>query len=126
MFQLFFKGEPPPLLHWFGHGRDFLLSLRRMLENFTTNWQPQNKLYSSVLEELPEHRLKKRKFSQQIFYGTHYYLDTTTKSDKMLDLSLPALSLLSQIIKGKINTIKCANDLKKDCRIYEDDYLLFD
>ena len=90
-----------------------------MLENFTTNWQPQNKLYSSVLEELHEHRLKKRNFSQQILYGTHYYLDTTTKSDKMLDLSLPALSLLSQIIK-------CANDLKKDCRIYEDDYLLFD
>ena len=83
-------------------------------------------MYSSVLEELPEQRLKKRKFSQQILYGTHYYLDITTKSDKMLDLSLPALSLLSQIIKGKINTIKCANDLKKDCRIYEDDYLLFD
>ena len=32
-------------------------------------------MYSSVFEELHEHRLKKKEFIRQILYGTRYYLD---------------------------------------------------
>ena len=42
------------------------------------------------------------------------------------DFSLPSLSLLSKIIKAKIDAIKCAQDLKKDGKISEDICLLFD
>ena len=42
------------------------------------------------------------------------------------DFSLPSLSLLSKIGKGKIDAIKYAQALKKDGKISEDICLLFD
>ena len=42
------------------------------------------------------------------------------------DFPLPSLSLLSKFIKSKIDAIKYAQALKKDGRISEDTFLLFD
>ena len=54
--QPFLKGAPVPLPKWFLHGRVCRLSHNSMLKNFPAYLQSRKKLYSSVFEELHEHR----------------------------------------------------------------------
>ena len=99
-----------------------------MFKNFPAYLQSRKELYSSVFEELYEHRLKKRIYSASIIRYALLLRDTSIQSNKMLleDFPLPSLSLLSKISKGKIETIKYAQALKKDGKISEDICLLFD
>ena len=56
--------------------RDCRLSRKIILKNVPAYLQSRKKFYSSVFEEIQEHRFfLKKEFIQAILYGTHYYLD---------------------------------------------------
>ena len=74
-----------------------------------------------IWKKLLEQRLKKRLYSANIIQYALLLRYTSIQSYKMLleDFSLPSLSLFSKISKGKIDAIKCAQDLKRDGKISE-------
>ena len=78
---------------------------------------------------LHKHRLKKKRiYLSSIIRYALLLRYTSIQLYKMLleDFPLPYLSLLSKIIKGKVDAIKYAQALKKDGKISEDICLLFD
>ena len=81
--------------------------------------------YSSVFEELHEHRFLKNELIQQILYGTYYsqiYIDTVIQNV----IGRLSLTIFIKISTGKIDAIIYAQALLKDGKISEDIYLLFD
>ena len=72
--------------------------------------------------------LQEKRFLANIIRYALLLRYTSIQSYKLLfeDFLLPFLSLLSKISKGKIDAIKYAQALKKDGKISEDIYLLFD
>ena len=81
--------------------------------------------YSSVFDELHEHRFLKNALIQQILYDTHFsqiYIDTVTQNV----IGRLSLTIFVKISKGKIDAIIYAQALKKDGKISEDICLLFD
>ena len=100
-----------------------------MLKNVPAYLQSRKELHSSVFEETDKPRIfLEIIYSANIIWCTLLLRYTSIQSYRMLleDFPLPPLSLLSKLIKRKVDAIKYVQALKKDGQISEDICLLFD
>lgn len=128
--QLFFKGLPVPLPHWFRKSRNTKLSSVSMLQNFVSYIKSETEESpSAIYEEIRQLKYKKcSTYSANLLRYALMLRYTSLPAYKLLlkEFHLPSISHLKHLTAGKIDTFSSLKALLANGSISSDVILIFD